>query len=88
MIDVIYVEEGIAEHSRTQQIIKSHPKASIIPCENYKEVFNPSGQNFRLQKNKPSLILAEKKVVLHFLYHPVMELGEQTTTSPHAQLHI
>ena len=61
MIDVIYVEEGIAEHSRTQQIIKSHPKASIIPCENYKEVFNPSGQNFRLQKNKPSLILAEKK---------------------------
>ena len=53
MIDVIYVEEGIAEHSRTQQIIKSHPKASIIPCENYKEVFNPSGQNFRLQKINP-----------------------------------
>ena len=60
MIDVIYHENSITEHPRTREIMERFPKASRISCENHKEIFNPSGQNFRLQKKKPSLILAEK----------------------------
>ena len=61
MIDSIYFEESIAQHPRTQELLQRYPQATQIPCGNYKEVFNPSGQNFRLQKKKPALILAEKK---------------------------
>ncbi len=61
MIEVIYFEESIAEHPRTKNILERYPKATRIPCSNYKEVFNPRGQNFRLQKKKPSLILAKKE---------------------------
>lgn len=61
MIDTIYYEESITEHPRVQEIMKRFPKALRIPCQNHKEIFNPGGQNFRIQKKKPSLILAEKK---------------------------
>ena len=61
MIDTIYYEESISEHPRAQEIMKRFPKALQIPCQNHKEIFNPGGQNFRIQKKKPSLILAEKK---------------------------
>jgi spore photoproduct lyase len=36
------------------------PQARKIICGRYGEVFNPKAQNFRLQKQKPALILAEK----------------------------
>ena len=61
MIDSIYFEESIAQHPRTKEFFKRFPQATQIPCSNYKEVFNPSGQNFRLQKKNPALVLAEKK---------------------------
>ena len=61
MIEVIYIEDSIAQHPRTLAILERFPHATPIPCQNYKEVFNPAGQNFRLQKKKPALILAEKK---------------------------
>lgn len=60
MIDTIYSEDVISEHPKALEIFKRFPNASVIPCDSYKEVFNPSSQNFRLQKNKPSLILAKK----------------------------
>jgi spore photoproduct lyase len=60
MIEVVYVEDAVASHPRVQRILSRFPKASVIPCERYGEVFNPSAQNFRLQKKKPALILAEK----------------------------
>lgn len=60
MIEVIYYEEGIANHPRTLRVLEHFTKIQAIPCSHYKEVFNPSGQNFRLQKKKPSLILARK----------------------------
>jgi len=60
VIDTIYIEEVISKHPKALEIFKRFPNASIIPCDSYKEVFNPSSQNFRLQKNKPSLILAKK----------------------------
>lgn len=60
MIEVIYVEEEVAEHPRTRAILDRFPKAVRIPCERFGEVFNRKAQSFRLQKRKPSLILASK----------------------------
>jgi len=60
MIQTIYIEQAIFDHPRTVAIRQRFPKASIVPCQHYGEVFNPKAQNFRLQKQQPSLILAEK----------------------------
>lgn len=59
MIDTIYFEEQVSEHPRTLALFDRFSQADRIPCNHYKEVFNPSGQNFRLQKKKPALILAQ-----------------------------
>ena len=60
MINTIYIEEEIAQHPRTLDIIKRFPDASRIACRRYGEVFNRKSQNFRLQKKNPALILAKK----------------------------
>ena len=61
MIEVIYYEEGVLDDPRTQLMLQRYPRATLIPCVHYKDVFNPSGQSFRLQKEKPALILAKQK---------------------------
>ena len=43
-----------------KDFFRRFPQASKISCNHYKEIFNPSGQNFRLQKKKPSLIWQNK----------------------------
>ena len=71
MIKNIYYEQKVENHDRTQEFFRRFPQAAKISCNHFKEVFNPSGQNFRLQKKNPSLILASqdgKKV------HPLTEL--------------
>lgn len=60
MIDTLYIETAVAEHPRAAAIRARFPRARVIDCERYGEVFNPRAQNFRLQKQKPALILAEK----------------------------
>ena len=60
MVNTIYIEEEIAEHPRTLEILGRFPKAVRIPCRRYGEVFNRKAQNFRLQKKQPALILARK----------------------------
>jgi spore photoproduct lyase len=60
MIETIYIETAIQQHPRVLQILARFPEARRIVCERYGEVFNPKSQNFRLQKLKPALILAEK----------------------------
>lgn len=60
MIETIYIEEAILQHPRVLDIVARFPEARIIPCGRYGEVFNPKAQNFRLQKQRPALILAEK----------------------------
>ncbi|MGZ8199433.1 MAG: spore photoproduct lyase family protein [Methylosarcina sp.] len=60
MIDTLYIEENILQHSRVTEIIRRFPEARQITCRRYGEVFNPKAQNFRLQKQRPALILAEK----------------------------
>lgn len=60
MIDTIYIEDEVADHPRTLGICQRFPQARIIPCEHYSTVFNRKSQNFRLQKQRPALILARK----------------------------
>ena len=60
MIETIYIEENILQHPRVIEIVARFPQARTITCGRYGEVFNPKAQNFRLQKLKPALILAEK----------------------------
>ena len=68
MIDTIYFEEQVSDHSRSIALFERFPKADRIPCSHYKEVFNPSSQNFRIQKRKPALILAKNSGTM---VHPV-----------------
>ncbi|MEQ1527853.1 MAG: radical SAM protein [Methylococcales bacterium] len=60
MIETIYIEEAVQHHARVIEITGRFPNARIITCARYGEVFNPKAQNFRLQKQQPALILAEK----------------------------
>jgi spore photoproduct lyase len=61
MFSHIYVEEEIREHPLTLDVLNKFPKAIIVTINNYKNVFNPSNQNFQSQKLKKKLILAKKK---------------------------
>lgn len=58
---LIYIEKSIRQHPRTETILYRFKDAKIIECEHYGEIFNVKSQNFRLQKQNPALILAEKK---------------------------
>jgi spore photoproduct lyase len=60
MFEFIYIEKEVLHHSQTQAICKRFPNIPTVTCERYGEIFNRHGQNFRLQKNRPSLILARK----------------------------
>ena len=42
MIEVIYHEEGILDHPRTQEILRRNPQATLIPCTHYKDAFQPA----------------------------------------------
>jgi len=61
MIDTIYVEEEAASHPRVRGLLARHPRALVVPVSGYGEVFNRGHQSFRLQKRKPSLVLAKKR---------------------------
>tara|TARA_B100000886_G_scaffold291234_1_gene216731 strand:- start:634 stop:1611 length:978 start_codon:yes stop_codon:yes gene_type:complete len=59
--DTVYIEESCKNTAMTKQILSRLTFNDIVLCDNYKEVFNPSNQNFRIQKMNPSLIIAKKK---------------------------
>lgn len=60
MIDTLYVEEALKNHPHVLALQKRFFKAHVVFCERYTEVFNRKNQSFRLQKQKPALILAQK----------------------------
>lgn len=60
MIHTLYVEHEIADHPRTQEILKRFSTVPRVDCDRYTEIFNLKNQNFRLQKLRPALILARK----------------------------
>ena len=57
----IYVEDQAFNYPDTKLILDKFKNSEIIKINNYKEVFNRSGQNWRLQKKSQKLILAVKK---------------------------
>ena len=59
-MDTIYVEREIREHAQAQAILARFPRAQVIECDRYGEIFNVRAQNFRLQKRRASMILARK----------------------------
>ncbi len=60
-MQVIYVEKRIVSHPRVKAILQRYgSQKTVIECEHYREIFNRKSQNFRLQKQNPALILAEK----------------------------
>lgn len=66
-MQIIYFETAVKNHPRVEQIIRRVGRRSLlIECKNYQEIFNLKSQNFRIQKRRPALILAEKtgKLVL------------------------
>src|SRR6266540_1760249 len=60
MFDLIYVEEAVRDHPAARRIRARFPRAAVVACSRFGEIFNRRGQNFRLQKKRPALILAEK----------------------------
>ncbi len=78
MITTIYVEQAVATHHRTQAILSRFPRARVIACDNYRQIFNLKAQNFRLQKKNPALILACKHGTLVQETPPAYGIG-----SPH-----
>ncbi len=60
MFPLIYIEKEIVEHPRVISICERFADTPKVICDNYGEIFNKKAQNFRLQKEKPSLILAKK----------------------------
>lgn len=60
-MQVIYLETAIRSHPRVLAILERFSqRCQVIEVDHYREVFNPKSQNFRLQKQNPALILAQK----------------------------
>lgn len=57
----LYIEEDVLKDENALKIQKKLRYENKIICKNYREVFNPKNQNFRIQKKEPSVILAKKK---------------------------
>ena len=60
MFSTIYIENEVLGHYRVKTILQRFPEAQVINCDRYGEIFNRKRQNFRLQKQMPALILANK----------------------------
>ena len=61
MVDILYIEKNLLNQVLVQQVVDYFNKAEKVDIEKYTEVFNVKSQNFREQKRKPALILANKK---------------------------
>lgn len=60
MISTLYIEEEAHNYPLTKTLLSRFSHARHIPIGRFGEVFNSAKQNFRLQKEKPALILAVK----------------------------
>ncbi|MBT5031631.1 MAG: DNA photolyase [Proteobacteria bacterium] len=60
MVAQVYIEEAVRTHPRTLELLEHYSTQPRLTIDSYQQAFNPKGQNFRLQKQNPSLIIAEK----------------------------
>lgn len=77
MIETIYVEESVRREPRARAVLQRFPSATVVGCDRYGEVFNPGAQSFRLQKRRPSLILARKEGKLVLDAPPGFGIGDE-----------
>ena len=61
MYSIIYVEESVRDMPQTIEILNRYQNAAIVDCSHYGELFNRRKQNFRTQKQEPTLIIARKE---------------------------
>jgi len=57
----IYIEKEAETYPLAQTVINKYPRAELVEIEDYKSIFNRSGQDFQIQKKSMKLILAIKK---------------------------
>lgn len=76
MIGAVYYEEAVAGHPRAAALRRRFAKLPQVAIGRYGEVFNRTAQNFRLQKERPSLILAEKREGLVLPAPEICGVGE------------
>jgi spore photoproduct lyase len=57
---IIYIEKQIASHPNTLKICKQFNKAEVIYINHYKDVFNQTNANWRVQKANQKIILAKR----------------------------
>lgn len=69
----IYVEEAVAEHPRTCEILQKFPEAVQIPIHHYKDVFCRKRQDIAGQEEHPMLIVAAKEGRLIYEGAPVCQ---------------
>ena len=60
MFSAIYIENEVKNLPLVEKISQRFNEVPQVSIDRYGEVFNRKAQNFRLQKNKPALILARK----------------------------
>ncbi|MAH89476.1 MAG: DNA photolyase [Pelagibacterales bacterium] len=60
MTKIIYIENEIKDHKRTELICNKFKNPEIIIINRFSEVFNKKNQSFRFQKANPALIIAKK----------------------------
>lgn len=74
----IYVENEVVGKPETNAILKAFPRAEIVYIDHYKDVFNRTRQNVRLQHDNQNLIIADKKGSLIYKGAPVcQDFGEE-----------
>ncbi len=64
MIGAIYIEDAVADHQRAIEICRRLPKAAVIPCARYGEVFNPRHQEEFAYKVGHLLRLTERSFAM------------------------
>lgn len=60
LFSCLYIEEEVWEHPRTKAIVEQFPHAVKIPVSHYQDIFDRTHQDYRIQKDSRSLIIAAK----------------------------
>lgn len=69
----IYMEKDVCRYRNSSKILSHFPNSTIVEINHYKDVFCRSHQNYMLQKQTPSLILAKKQNNLLYEGAPVCQ---------------
>ncbi len=64
--DLVYVEEQVAKEEHTLYILDKLKPKHIVYIKHYKDVFNQTGSNWRMQKQVQKLILAKRTNTFYY----------------------